>query len=288
VSKAVSQKTIIETARVLNEYATRRYSAGGNPVELLYEYDFPDWLVNHARYSYEWKWTDILIDMRNGRFFFHQNIFPSRNSITGNYLSQDDAIRVGEFMIQKLAALAVVLSDSEPLLRSLQWDGFEVNEERLALVPLEGPVSAQEEEGRLTVLVKSSGIPNSPVVLKHIADAHSLYADGKDHSSLNESRSLIQELIDSISTETDAHGNHAKKLPGGTANRIQYLKNVNFFTPDEQSAFLSAWGSLCAGSHPGVPERDQARIGLILALEFGQLLLLKFSNWRANGYQGFK
>jgi hypothetical protein len=51
---------------------------------------------------------------------------------------------------------------------------------------------------------------------------------------------------------------------------------------------IRAWGSLSAGAHPGVPEREQARIGLILALEFGQLLLVKFTNWKANAYLCFK
>jgi hypothetical protein len=41
-------------------------------------------------------------------------------------------------------------------------------------------------------------------------------------------------------------------------------------------------------AHPGVPEREQARIGLILALEFGQLLLMKFTNWKAKAYLCFK
>jgi len=75
---------------------------------------------------------------------------------------------------------------------------------------------------------------------------------------------------------------------GGTTNRIEYLRNVGFFTPDEQAALNSAWGSLSAGAHPGVPEREQARIGLTLALEFGQLLLMKFTNWKANAYLCFK
>jgi hypothetical protein len=70
--------------------------------------------------------------------------------------------------------------------------------------------------------------------------------------------------------------------------RIEYLKNVAFFIPDEETAFYSAWGSLSAASHPGVPDREQARIGLVLALEFGQLLPMKFMNWRANSYQCFK
>ena len=39
--------------------------------------------------------------------------------------------------------------------------------------------------------------------------------------------------------------------------------------------------------YPGIPTRDEARIGLILSLEFGLLLLLKFANWTANGFRRF-
>ena len=31
----------------------------------------------------------------------------------------------------------------------------------------------------------------------------------------------------------------------------------------------------------------QARISLVLALEFGQLLMLKYTNWKSNGYRAF-
>jgi hypothetical protein len=189
--------------------------------------------------------------------------------------------------MQRLASFATTLPTGESVLRSLQLDGFDVNLEKLALIPLEGPVSVRQEEDALTSLVKKSGVPDGGTILKHIADAHGLYAEGKYHPSLNESRNLIQALIDGISTETDAHGGHAIKLPGGTGPRIGFLTNVGFFTPDEQASFNSAWGSLSAGSHPGVPDREQARIGLVLALEFGQLLLLKFTNWKSNSHRSF-
>jgi hypothetical protein len=65
------------------------------------------------------------------------------------------------------------------------------------------------------------------------------------------------------------------------------LKTTSFLSDDEEAAFKSGWGALSAGSHPGVPEREQARITLILALEFAQLLLIKFTNWRANAYCRF-
>jgi len=290
--KPVSQRTIVQLIRALREYGVTSADLEG-PVdytELLYERDFPDWFVKHAAESYEyrWNWQQILLDMRNGRFFFYHNTYSTPHPITSKrYLSEDDAKVLGETLIQRLAAFAASLPTGEAVLRSLQLDGFDVNNEKLTLVPLEGPVSAREEEDRITNLVKTSGLPEVPTVLKHIADANSLYTSGNYHPSLNESRNIIQALIDGISIETDKCGNHPAGLPGGTTNRIDYLFSVGFLTADEKAAFNSGWGSLSAGSHPGVPEREQARIGLILALEFGQLLMLKFANWKVNAYRRF-
>lgn len=54
-----------------------------------------------------------------------------------------------------------------------------------------------------------------------------------------------------------------------------------------KAAYRSGWGTLSAGSHPVVPEKEQARIGLILAFELVQLLILKYENWKKNGYRAF-
>jgi hypothetical protein len=284
--RTVSQRTIMQAKYVFQNVYNKHLNYG----DRLYENNFPDWFVIHVAGDYSGDWTAIFVELRRGTFFFTQDITGWRQTIVRGYpnLTDGDSVALGEHYIQKLAAYACTLSGSEGLVRSLQLDGFDVDKEKLVLVPLEGPVSAQQEEDRLTRLVKGSGLPHSQTVLQHIQDAFSLYAQGKDHASLNESRNLIQALIDGISTETDAHGKHTTKLPGGTANRIEYLKNVGFFASDEEASFKSAWGSLSAGSHPGVPDREQARIGLVLALEFGQLLLMKFANWKANAYLCFK
>lgn len=68
---------------------------------------------------------------------------------------------------------------------------------------------------------------------------------------------------------------------------MKYLEDVGFFTVDEKTAFGSAWGFLCAGSHPGIPSREEARMALILSLELGVMLLLRFSNWKVNGFRRF-
>jgi len=268
--------------------------------DVLYEQGMPDWFVRQVSQRYGWNWMDALWDLRAGTFFDPPNSIFSEEISTiipeDHPLSHLHLADVGEVLIRKLAAVCAVLLPSLPtkfynqalsLPRSLQLDGYDVDKANVILVPLEGMVSAKQEEDRLTKLVKTSGVPASDVVLKHIEDASSLFAEGKDHPSLNESRSLIQALIDGVSIETDAHGKHSTKLPGGTGNRIKYLKDVGFFTPEDEAAYGAGWGTLSAGSHPGVRDRDQARIGLVLALEFGQLLLIKFANWKANAYGGF-
>jgi hypothetical protein len=284
--KYVSQRTIVSIARVFELFVNRPLNYG----EILYENDFPDWFVSQASQRHDWNWPHLLIDLRRGSFFFVPQFGGGLDiSIVSGHqsLSHSDAKVFGEYFIENLAAFATTLPGSDQLLRSLELDGFDVDKTKLRLVPLEGPVSAQAEEDRMTRFVKNSGLPQSTTALRHVNDAQSLYGEGKDHSSLNESRSFIQALIDDISAETSAHGKHSVSMPGGTANRIEYLRKVGFLTPGEEAAFKSSWGSLSAGSHPGVPEREQARIGLILALEFGQLLMLKFANWKANSYQCF-
>jgi hypothetical protein len=285
-NKFLSQRSIVAMTRVFDVFLNRPL----NYAEILYEHDFPDWFVIQATQSHGWSWPSILISLRNGSFFYVGGSFGASRIISQATFDprwNGDPVQLGEVYLQRLGAFATTLPGSEDLLRSLQLDGFDVDKVKWKLVALEGPVSAQAEEDRLTRIVKNSGLPQSAVILKHIEDAQSLYAEAKDHPSLNESRNLIQALLDDISTETDAHGKHSTNLPGGTANRIEYLRKVGFLTQDEEAAFKSSWGSLSAGSHPGVPDRDQARIGLILALEFGQLLLMKFTNWKANAYCRF-
>jgi len=256
---------------------------------LLYEHDFPDWLVVHAGGYYGFNWDLILVALRNASFFFPDAGYfaPYNANITGQYLDKSVAQRMGEHFIQRLAALATTLTDGSSVVNSLQLDGYSANVQKLSLIPLESVVSAQEEGDALTARVKAAGFASAQTVLQHIADAKDLFVESKFHPSLNESRSVLQSLVDNISSDTHSSGAHSTKLPGGMANRIAYLREVGFLTTDEEAACKSAWGALSAGSHPGVPDGDEARIGLILALEFGQLLLLKFANWKANAFKQF-
>jgi hypothetical protein len=136
-------------------------------------------------------------------------------------------------------------------------------------------------------LVKQCGLSDSPVILRHLGDARDHFLQQKDHSSIGEARNFIQALLDGIGHETNALGAHSVGYPSGIANRLNYLEQVGFLTSDEKTAVGAAWGFLSAGNHPGIPTRDEARVALILSLEFAVVLLLKFSNWKMNAYRGF-
>src|ERR1700680_1821846 len=205
----VSQRSIGAMSRFLPPFFNRRSDVR----ETLYENNFPDWFVKRLQ-QYAGQWLEILMALRNGAFFYPPNNIYTEEHETIEGVTDDphwngDPVDLGEFYIQQLAAFICTQSKSEPVFRSLQLDGFDVDTKGLRLVPLEGPVSAQAEADRLTRMVKNSGLPQSLVILKHIEDAESLHTDGKDHPSLNESRSLVQALIDGISIETNTHGKHS-------------------------------------------------------------------------------
>lgn len=287
VLKQLSQRTLVHVMRALEDIGIpgSDMEEGVNFTQLLYESEFPGWFVLHARERYNFHWQEIIIDLRSTKFFY-PGYCDEKSNVTGGYLSRSDAQVLGEVLNKRLAVHAARMDGGgETVRRSLELDGLRL--EGFELIPIEAVVNEQEEEGRVVMLVRAAGITNQETILRHLRDAQGLFVAGKDHSSIGEDRSFIQALIDAISGETHAHGGYSNGYPAGTANRLQYLEDVRFFTEDEKTAFGSAWGFLSAGSHPGIPSREEARIGLILALEFGQLLLLKFANWKANSYKGF-
>jgi hypothetical protein len=285
----LSQRTLVRLIELLEVQAAcpSDLDVGFDYYRWLYENDFDDWFVTHAQSYYGFEWKNIVIDLRNGQFFFSGNSWfnGGAGSILGRYLSQSEAILLGKKNLERLVALSTTLGDSESLKRSLEIDGLEVDVKQLILRDMTGPISVAAEQSRVGELAKPLSQPE--IVLAHSESAAKLFISGEFHPSINESRNFLQELVDQISNATDKSHVHNIALPGGTANRIEYLKKVGFLTSDEEAAFKAAWGMLSAGSHPGIPLREEARIGLVLALEFGQILLIKFRPWRSNSFAKF-
>jgi hypothetical protein len=289
--KMLSQRTLVAVMRSLRDYVTAADELEEPPdfVELFYENGFPPWFAIHARSQYGYDWREILPAIRSTHFFFPHTYFgaPGANITDKPYLDEREAADIGEWLLQRLAALTATLPGGEPVLRSLELDGLQVDKKNLRLVALDSVTSEREEEERVVSLVNQSGLACSAVILKHLEDARDHFLRQKDHSSIGEARNFVQALLDGIGDETHGHGGHSIGYPGGTANRLAYLEQVGFFTNDERTAVAAAWGFLSAGNHPGIPSRDEARIALILTLEFGVMLLLKFLNWKANAYRAF-
>jgi len=253
----------------------------------LFEHNIPDWIVQHAESHYHYDWDRLLKAFHSGQFFVTEY---------GPIASERECPReaygpMGEAVLGVIAAILVnddfgpkgPLSGqlkTEPLVRALEHDGFRVDRANVRLIPVEGHVSHEEEESRLANLIDNSGLANRNVSNTHLKDASDHYIDGtKDHSSLGESRSLLQSLLDGISEAIDQRGISPVGLPGGTSNRLDYLERNGLLTADERTAFGAAWGFLSAGTHPGLPPREQARMGILLSIEFSQMLVLKWLDW---------
>jgi hypothetical protein len=280
-------------ARRASEHARTNYIHGEATWKqwerILFEHEVPDFVLDHAGSQYQFDWDRMVRDLATGAFFYTQY----GPIVQEAELPRDQYALFGNLLLGHLAAIVVKGEfgptgpmpgglKTDALIRSLEHDGYAVDTRKVLLVKAEGPVSHEEEESRLAELLGRSGLPNIATSKKHLKDAVDQYVDGtKDHSSLGESRTLLQSLLDDISTTIDKTGLTSNvKLPGGTANRLDYMEKIGLFSSDERAAFGAAWGFLSAGSHPGLPPREQARIGLVLSMEFCQMLLFKWQHWR--------
>ena len=162
----LSQRTVVQVKRVLEALMTRN-----DMREVLYEQGLPDWFVRRVSQHYAWNWMEALWDLRGGKFFYTSQSYLTEEDDTivpGGPFSELAPTDLGELLIRKLAAVCVVLlpnlpskfyDQAQPLPRSLQLDGYDVDKANVRLVPLEGVVSAKQEEDHLTRLVKASGVP---------------------------------------------------------------------------------------------------------------------------------
>ena len=159
----------------------------------------------------------------------------------------------------------------EQLRLSLLLDGLEISHGQI--ISIEGPISVTREKSRLLKNLESSSFFQKVVIAKHLKDAEDLFAEGKMHPAMGEARSALQAGIEDTVTLVEAKVQ--KKSGAGVGNQIEFLSKHSLFSPDEDAAFRAAWGFLSAGAHPGLPQDESGRIGLIFGLEFLQVLLLK-------------
>ena len=227
----------------------------------LFEHGFPDWLRDFVL-DRSMNWSVIITELFAGRA-----------------VSRDHRYDVGEFLCHQMLPRLTVMAFAESkdrsirdaILRSLQLDGFDVNNEQLRRI--DGPVSIEEEKSRLLAFLKASKLGRQDVVAKHIKEAEDLFGQGKYHPAIGEARSALQAIVEE--TVTLVEGKSGRKSGSGFKNQIEFLERESFLSADDVGAFLAAWGFLCSGNHPGLSSEEQGRIGTVLCLEFSQILLIK-------------
>ncbi|MGB2625468.1 MAG: hypothetical protein WAK20_01655 [Candidatus Acidiferrum sp.] len=225
----------------------------------LFEEALPGWFREVAP-SYNYNWSIIVPLLFEG------------------HLKTVDDASVGDVLchvaLRRLVVMVLVekgIPDVEAVRMSVQADGFTGAQKEL--VPIDGPVSVEQEKSRLLADLKVSKLGNKEVIAVHVKDAVEHFANGKHHSAIGEARTALESAIDETVILLELR--HSKKSGCGTGNKIPFMEETRFLSSDEKSAFLAAWGFLCSGNHPGISTEEQGRIGVILSLEFLQILIIK-------------
>lgn len=260
----ISQRTLAKLIPVLNAMVPD--TADTYPLmrqfwrTKLFEWGCPDWLTEYFL-SRRMDWSQVIPDLYNGRA---KNQGGDR---VGNVLCNSMLVRLLVSAYQE----AKTRSAKESLRLSLQLDGYEVGGGNISSI--DGPVSVEEEKTRLLRDLNASRLARQQLISTHITDAENLFGDGKHHPAIGEARSALQAVIeDTVGLLEVKVG---RRSGAATKNQIEFMAEHTFLSVDEKNAFLSAWGFLSSGNHPGMSSEDEGRIGIILCLEFIQILLIK-------------
>jgi hypothetical protein len=260
----ISQRTLARVIVALSEMVPRE--ADTFPLmrdfwrTKLFELGFPDWLTDHF-ISRGMNWSVVIPDL------FKASVKTKDGVPVASVLCNAMLLRLTIIAHDESKSRAA----QENLRLSLQLDGYEVAGGKVTSI--DGPVSVEEEKSRLLRDLKASRLARQDVISNHITDAETLFTEGKHHPAIGEGRSGFQAVIEDVVALLEAKtGNRSGS---GIKNQIDFMARQSFLSLDEQSAFLSAWGFLCSGNHPGLSSEDEGRIGIILCLEFIQILLAK-------------
>jgi hypothetical protein len=265
----LSQRTLAHVMKVLKTLTPE--DADTYPLsrdfwqQTLFRWGFPEWLIDEGTHQ-SFNWTAVIRNIYKGRFMKR----------TGSIF--EIPLIIQESTLKKLTAMAVTESEDteevRQLRRSLQLDGFDVSDGET--IRTEGPISITEEKSRLLTNLAASSFPRKDVIAKHLSDAEELFSEGKMHPAMGQARSAFEAGIEDAVSLVEI--NAKRKAGSGLKNQIQFLTKEGVISVDEEPAFLSAWGFLSAGAHPGLPPDEAGRVGLILCLELTQVLIIKAKN----------
>ncbi len=250
---------------------------------VLYAMGFNMRFLGHCENSYYWRFDTLFPALKDGSFY---EDLPSGSPIND-----------GHTMLLNFATNLCGIIEQNPSLKdrdtqyfyeSLLDDGFQLVGRRLIettqdIIPEPQEISAVES------LIRISVHDGRDLLLQHFLEAHQLYSSGNYHPSIGEWRSFLEETLRGVWRLTRARRPEYATFSDipSMKDLLDFLRRSGFFASDEHPAFSSTWGFLCAGGHPGISEKDDAHLSMILALTFGHAALLKLERWAEGGFIRF-
>jgi hypothetical protein len=252
----------------------------------LYERGFMRDFLEMAEGGYGWNFQRLLPELYDGRFKT-QRYAPDRNDID---ICHVILLKLAEYLCSTIDGFPGHLVDMkrgrEELVSRLELDGFSLVGGQL--IPSESEVVNQPEEvSLLKRLIKQATYTNERVVFSHYEEAEKLFVQQQWGPAISEWRKFFEAILRGIAQATSQNRPDVKKDIGPMKNLFDYLEEAGFLDNEERQIVGSTWGFLSMGAHPGIPEPHKARLAMHQALVFGQMLTMKYVNWREQSFRGF-
>jgi hypothetical protein len=239
-----------------------------------------------ATQGYRWQFFRLPSDLPDGKYH------------SGRYAPDKAEVEAGQGILLKLAERLCSVIDAPPshledvkrsgseLVSCLALDGFSLVAGRF--IPSESAVINQpKEDSLLQALLKQAAFPNEKAILKHFSQGEELFVQQEWEPAIGEWRKFFEAVLRDIGEMTSQRRPDITKPRNSMKEVFEYLRESGFFDADEQTAMGSTYGFLCSGAHPGISEEHKARMGMILALTSGQILVAKYLAWHKGGFKRF-
>jgi hypothetical protein len=271
----------------------------------LYARNFDQQFLERCAPQNVWNFDKIFTSLCDGSFF---NAPPvgrgwsakkARLEYLSNSSRQAKQVEKGRSLLLKFAEYLfdkkLTLSDDEnwcadlaQLSNSLELDGFRLHQGKL--IAADTAIFDQPKQVSFLIEQIKTAKPSSmQTLLHHFSNGEEAYLEGKYDTAVGEWRKFFERLLKDIAEDTGRNRADLKKNATKLTMKdlFLYLEETGFLDSDERLAFLSSWAFLSSGAHPGIGDKDQAYLAMVLSLAFGHVALSKFEAWKAHGYKGF-
>jgi hypothetical protein len=246
----------------------------------VYEADFEPWFCNLIqRNAYPSTLRDFVMKLETGEAIFSATEKWTRESRLQR--SRELLMSLADTVVGRQSGRGVRSPGRfRALTASLELDGYQVRDGKLLDAESEAN-EVEEERGELANHYAELALPNLRIVQNHLNLSEEHYLAGKWGDCIGNSRHYFEQVLEDVA---DAWSKRAGSpaFPSGKVMPVkirEYLRDAGLWNEDEFQAFGKLYGLLSAtGGHPGMSEKDQARIFRRLALSMVQFMLLRYES----------